>query len=93
MNSGLIALVAFLFLILKYLKDSVCLYFRRPLEGTNSYIGFGVSLAILGYMITGFFNDSVVTVAPVFWGLLGLGIASNRINAQSLANTVAPEAR
>jgi hypothetical protein len=28
-----------------------------------------------------------------FWGLLGLGIATNRINAQSLANTVAPEAR
>ena len=34
-------------------------------------------LAIIGYLGAGFFNDSVVPVAPIFWILLGTGIAVN----------------
>jgi len=34
--------------------------------------------AIISYCMAGFFNDSVVSVAPVFWVLLGLGIAMNK---------------
>ena len=34
--------------------------------------------AIVSYCVAGIFNDSVVPVAPVFWVLLGLGIAMNK---------------
>ena len=34
----------------------------------------GILCGIVGYAVTGMFNDSVVSVAPVFWCLLGLGI-------------------
>jgi len=33
--------------------------------------------AVAAYLATGFFNDSVISVAPVFWILLGIGISMN----------------
>ena len=35
--------------------------------------------AVLVYMFAGIVNDSNVCTAPVFWGMLGLGLAVNRI--------------
>ena len=32
-----------------------------------------IYFAILEYLIAGLFNDSVVSLAPVFWALLGIG--------------------
>ena len=34
-------------------------------------------LAFCGYATAGMFNDSLVSVAPVFWVILGMGIACN----------------
>ena len=31
----------------------------------------------IGYMISGISNDSMVVTAPVFWGMIGLGVAAN----------------
>ena len=42
--------------------------------------GTAIFLAIIAYLGTGVFNDSIVSVAPVFWTLLGLGIACNNLN-------------
>ena len=38
----------------------------------------GICLGIVGYLLMGLLNDSVVAVAPLFWGMLGVGIALNR---------------
>ena len=35
--------------------------------------------AVLVYLIAGIANDSNVCTAPVFWGMLGLGLATNRM--------------
>jgi len=40
-------------------------------------VGVGIMVAFVGYAISGLFNDSVVSVAPVFWILLGMGISIN----------------
>jgi hypothetical protein len=34
---------------------------------------------VLVYMFAGIVNDSNVCTAPVFWGMLGLGLAVNRM--------------
>ena len=34
----------------------------------------GIFVAIIGYLVAGIFNDSAVSVAPIFWLLLGTGI-------------------
>ena len=42
-------------------------------------VGFGLFAAVLVYMIAGIANDSNVCTAPVFWGMLGLGLAVNQM--------------
>jgi F0F1-type ATP synthase assembly protein I len=42
--------------------------------------------AVLAYLVTSIFNDSVIYVAPIFWTLLGTGFAVNhQVKAGSLA--------
>ena len=40
-------------------------------------------LGVIGYLIAGISNDSCVTIAPIFWVLLGIGFAVNRINREA----------
>lgn len=35
----------------------------------------GMFLGMLAYLLMGFMNDSVVAVAPLFWGIMGMGMA------------------
>lgn len=82
-SNGLIALLAFLFICVWYLVDCLRLYaFRREYRPAQVY-GAAVMLAVTGYLAAGLFNDSVVSVAPVFWILLGTGCALNMINRRA----------
>lgn len=82
-SNGLIALLAFLFICVWYLVDCLRLYaFRREYRPAQIY-GAAVMLAVTGYLAAGLFNDSVVSVAPVFWILLGTGCALNTINRRA----------
>ena len=49
-------------------------------------MGISVMLGIVGYLAAGMFNDSVVSVAPIFWILLGVGAALNTINRRADRN-------
>ena len=79
-NHGVIALLAFVVMMLAYIIDSFKLYALRKEYNTQQLIGTAVSLAIIGYLGAGFFNDSIVSVAPIFWALFGVGIAVNCLN-------------
>lgn len=77
-QDGLIALLGFLAVVLIYIIDVFRLYFLGERKGFMAGMGLCVFFGIVGYMVVGLANDSTVTVAPVFWGLLGLGFALNR---------------
>ncbi|HBM75914.1 MAG TPA: O-antigen ligase domain-containing protein, partial [Clostridiaceae bacterium] len=64
-------------LFIGYFVSSVKAYFNNKFENFYSIAGLAIFTAICGYLGAGFFNDSVVSVAPVFWVLLGLGTAIN----------------
>lgn len=76
-NTGVISLIALLILFCAYFVSSAKLYFRQELSGAISAAGLACFGAFCGYIVAGFFNDSVVSVAPVFWVLLGTGIGIN----------------
>ncbi len=80
-QTGLLSLIAFLLLFGWYFVKSVRLYWNSPLETVPQKIGVAVMVALFGYMVTGIANDSTVAVAPVFWGMLGFGMAVNRLVA------------
>jgi len=70
-NQGLIALMAFLFLnsyaFWKFLKQTD-FNFEKRLD----QILLMLDAALLGYLTTSLFNDSVVSVAPLYWAMLGI---------------------
>lgn len=81
-NSGILSLLAALSLFVCYLLESAKIYWRSNFSQMTDFAGVAITAAVTAYLIAGIFNDSVVGVAPVFWGLLGLGIATNRINTK-----------
>ncbi len=78
-QTGLISLIAFLLLVFWYLVKSVRLYWCSGLNSVTERMGFAVMISVFGYMVTGIANDSTVAVAPLFWGMLALGMELNRM--------------
>jgi len=76
-QTGIISLSAMLLLFGLYFWDSMRLYFTRRKSTFLEVGGFALFISIFAYLTAGFFNDSTVSVAPVFWVLLGLGVALN----------------
>lgn len=76
-QTGVLSLLAFLAFYLIYFISSFLLYTRCKLDSYSSKIGLGIFIGSFGYMISGIINDSMITVAPVFWVLMGVGININ----------------
>lgn len=76
-QSGVLSLIAFLAFYLIYFVSSFLLYTKCKLDSYSSKIGLGIFVGSFGYMISGIINDSMITVAPIFWTLLGVGISIN----------------
>lgn len=84
-QTGLLSLLAFLALYAVYFAESMKLYFRKNQYRRSDLVGIGILLGTFGYLVTGLANDSTVAVAPVYWCLLGVGMALNRWNKRSMA--------
>lgn len=76
-NTGIISLLAVIILFTGYFFSSIRLYWNLNLNNTYTIVGAGILIAFTGYVVASLFNDSVVSVAPVFWSLLGMGISIN----------------
>lgn len=86
LNEGVIALLAFLGIILIYIVDSIKLYALKSKFTETEIMGISVFLAVIGYLFAGIFNDSVISVAPIFWVVLGVGVAVNFINRKAFVS-------
>lgn len=82
-NQGGIALIAFVGIMLLYIGQSIKLYRGKLGYMKQEVIGIACVVAIIGYLGAGVFNDSVISVAPIFWVLLGFGIATNEMVKES----------
>lgn len=81
-NTGLPSLIAMITMFSMYIISSIRLYWKDPMEHIYAISGIAILIAIVAYLVTGMFNDSVVSVAPVFWILFGLGLACNYLYRQ-----------
>ena len=64
---GIPALIAYLWFLFKVIKRNI-----NKLKSNRNVYDIALFLAVSAYLIQASFNISVVTVAPVFWLLLGL---------------------
>lgn len=72
---GLIALALVLYLFMAYLFRSVRQFIRPPASEPNKAYQAAILGFITAYLIQGLFNDFVIGSAPLFWILMGCGVA------------------
>jgi len=77
-QTGVLSLIAFLAFYLIYFVNSLLIYTKCRFDSYENKIGFGIFIGSFGYLVSGIINDSMITVAPVFWVLMGVGISMNR---------------
>lgn len=82
-ENGLIALLLLTGFLGWYIVRSVRIYQKADLDESLTWVGIGLFTAVLVYLTAAIANDSNVCTAPVFWGLLGLAMAVNRMIMES----------
>ena len=82
-GTGGISMLALLALWGIYIVQSFILYWKEEFNGLISFVGVGAFLGVCGFLVSGFVNDSNVSVMPMFYGLLGTGIAINAMLKRS----------
>lgn len=87
-QTGTLSLILLLAFYMYYFITSIKLYIRGKFDSYSSKIGVAIFIGTIGYMITGIANDSSITVAPIFWVLVGLGIVVNEKTKQAIKNNI-----
>ena len=78
-NIGGIGLIALLLLWGGYLFDSAKVYRQCDFSDNLEVVGVSILAGVMAYLVNSLFNDSLVGVAQLFWALLGMGFAVNRM--------------
>ncbi|MEG0580068.1 MAG: O-antigen ligase family protein, partial [Niameybacter sp.] len=78
-NQGFPAFLAFVVLCATYIIHCFKLYAFKKVYSSDEGMGLAFMLAIVGYLGASFFNDTTLSVTPLFWALLGAGMAYNVI--------------
>jgi len=76
-ESGVVALVSLLVFFGWYLISSIKRYWNADVTESTARIGLACFVMVAGYLVCMLTNDSMIVTAPVFWGVLGLGIVVN----------------
>ena len=76
-QTGVLSLLAFIVFYSMYFFSSITLYRKGHFDDLYSQAGVAIFIGTISYMITGFSNDSSITVSPVFWVMIGIGININ----------------
>ncbi len=77
LNTGSVSLIVLLTVWLLYAFSSIKLYWKLKFDSFEKHVGLACMISLIGYLISGIFNDHIVSVAPIFWVILGLGISIN----------------
>lgn len=78
-QSGVPALIAMLAFYIWYFIRCAKIYWRASYKEPMEMIGVSLWIATSAYMVASVMNDSSVNVSPVYWVMMGLGIAVNEM--------------
>ncbi|MBQ6554110.1 MAG: O-antigen ligase family protein, partial [Firmicutes bacterium] len=77
-STGLLSLVLLIALFVIYIIDTVKAVFKNETDNFMLGLRLGIMGGVIGYLACVTTTDSVVSVSPVFWILLGIGFAVNK---------------
>lgn len=78
-QTGCLSLICLLVFYAVYFIRSFALYFKIKQHTLVSRMGVGILCGSFGYMVAGIANDSTLCITPVFWVLMGAGLAINEL--------------
>lgn len=90
-QTGVLSLIAFLIFYGMYFISSIKLYIKGKYNSYFAQVGIAILVASVAYMVLGLANDSSLTVAPVFWALIGLGITVNKLAKPFIEKEIAED--
>ena len=76
-NTGLLSLLAWLMLVGYYLVSAVKSFRKRGFVEFSDFVNGGIFCGIIGFLFVAFFNDGSVNTMPMFYTMLGTGLAIN----------------
>jgi hypothetical protein len=76
-NTGIISLIALITVWIIYIISSLKLYSKITFDTIDKIVGASCLVSIIGYLVAAMFNDNIVSVSPLFWIILGIGISIN----------------
>jgi O-antigen ligase len=84
---GIPALITYLLFVFMILRNAFKAL--KVIQGNDKILLYGLISTIIGYLIQAFFNISVVSVAPIYWSILGItyGISYYYINQAKAQNS------
>ncbi|MBS5886844.1 O-antigen ligase family protein [Clostridium sp.] len=76
-QTGVISLISIIMIFYIFIKRAFNTFFKKKIYSDTQMfsLGFGVFIGIVGFLIISLVNDSIVTVSPIFWILLGVGFS------------------
>lgn len=77
-QSGVLSMICFVVFYLWYFFSGLYIFYKAAFDRPLVFIGFAMLLGTMGYMISALANDSTIAVSPLYWILMGVGIAINQ---------------
>jgi hypothetical protein len=74
-NTGVVSLIALVSVWVLYIISSLKLYTKITFNSLEEIVGASCLVSVIGYLATAMFNDHIVSVSPLFWIILGIGIS------------------
>lgn len=85
-EEGLIALLLFLAFYVWYAVRAIIIFRKGDSKEDSTWLVLAMFSGTFIYMIAAMANDSTVNTGIVFWVMLGLGLAANRIAEEKQKN-------
>lgn len=83
-NTGVVSLVIFVGIFVFFIIQTVIRLFKSKDDKVLNALRLGIVAGTTAYMLAGLTTDSVVSVAPVFWIMLGTGFGLNLIKTEKV---------
>lgn len=76
-QTGILGLIALISIFIISIYRSINIYYKNKekIYIKEFSLGLGIFIGLIGFLILGLVNDSIVTVNPIFWILLGVNFS------------------
>ncbi len=85
-EDGLLALIGMLGVFVLFVLDCFRLYWGKMRGGFLPWLSLGILHGSVAFMVVGLANDSTISVTPIYWLMIGVGFAANRIVRAEVKN-------